>query len=388
MFNLWDRTYVQTFNQRNIFDSKTILADSNWARVVFGPESFRGGELIAQEWDLTDVLDKHYGGQLGSMFVELMSDRASKWSIVVNPRDYYKLLAHYLKELQYTYKFSDEDLHTLAFSFMYNNFYYSGDTEFVDGFVAKTYQDIMKRVFEEYTPVGILDLLDPSSLPTEITYFLLERDIIAEEVVIPKLKNAAKMVISRLWSVHNNDFSEWLILDTQHFLNLMKSPETAEVTTADFAFTDMFNMINVDPYLNSMFFSKFPFTTSVGDWDSDPNFKVTASRLIGAWEGLADYLVQRGIDQQWAEVRHSQYAEIILRYEYVKSTCAAVKYILQLDGAPETLDKPVLDMLGYDILSECFDTKYNKTLMLITFRGMSTTFKGFAEDAFKDQDRQ
>ena len=383
MFNMWDRTYVHQFNQRQIFDSKTILADSQWSKVMFDPSSFRdGGKLVHQEWDLDDVVHKFYDDQYSSLLIELLSMSPDKCSIVVNTNDYYKLLAYYLKEVQYTFKLSTDDLNTVAFSFMYNNFYYSGDQTFVDGFVSGVFQETMKRIFNEYTPVGVLDLVDPSRLPTELTYFLAERSLITEAAIQSKLVNAAKLVISRLWQVHKNDFSEWLVLDTKYFLNLLKSPSTPEVVVDDFSFTDMFSMISADEYLNSMFFSAFPFFSSTATWDSDPNFKVTANRLVSAWEGLADYLVQRGIDETWSTLRHSQYAEIILRYEYVKGTCTAVRYILGLEGAPETLDTPVLDLLGYDVLSECFDSKYNKTLLLITFRGTSDTFKGFITAAF------
>jgi len=379
---MWNRTYVQTFNQRSVFDSKTILADSAWSKVVFGPDSFKGGELVAQELSLDEVVNIHYNGQISDLFIELLSDKDSKWAIVVGYVDYYKLLAYYLKELQHTFSLSDENLHLLAFTFMYNNFYYSGDQGFVDGFVSKKFQAIMTQVFTEYTAVGVLDMLDHSSFPTEVAYFLLEKGIIPDEAVHEKLVTIAKMVVARLWQVHLNDYSEWLILDTQYFLNMLKSPATADVSATEFTFTDMFNMIHSDEYLNSMFFTEFPFFSSMDTWDSDPNFKVTASRLVGTWERLADYLVQRGIDEEWAKLRHVQYAEIILNYESIKSTCAALKYILQLDGAPETLDTPVLDMLGYDTLSECFNTKYNKTLLLVAMKGMSPAFEGFIVDAF------
>lgn len=385
MFNMWNRTYVQTFNQRSIFGSKTILADHSWSKVVFGEDNFKdGGELIAQEWDLDDVVNKKYDGQYSNLLIEMMSDKDSKWAVVVTPNDYYKMLAYYLKELQHSFKLTDFDLHTIAYTFMYNNFYYGSDQAFVDGFVSQVFQQIMKNVFRDYTPVGVLDMLDASALPTEIAYMLVHRDLIPETAIQPKLVNAAKMIITRLWQVHLNDFSEWLILDTKQFLNLMKSPTTAEVVTDDFSMPDMLNMMASDEYLSSMFFTSFPFYSAPSNWETDDNFRVEANRLLGAWEGLANYLVQRGIDSTWAELRHSQYAEIILRYEYVVGTVAAVRFILQLDGAPEHLDKPVLDMLGYDILSECFDSKYNKTLLLVTLRGMSDTYKGFIENAFKE----
>lgn len=382
MFNTWDRTYVQTFNQRTIFDSKTILASKQWSKVMFAEGAFKDdGELMHQEWDIDDVVTKHYDGSYSKFMASVLAENV-KWAIVVEPLDYYKLLAYYLKEVQATFKLTDKDLHTLAFSYAYNNFYYSGDQTFVDGFVTEEFLNMMRTVFDTYEPVGVLNEVSPSRLPTELAYFLAERKLIAEVAIRPKLVNAAKMVISRLWQVHKNDFSEWLVLDTQYFLNLLKKPTTPEVVTSDFSFAEMFAMISNDEYLNSMFFSSFPFFSSTSTWETDPNFKVTASRLISAWEGLADYLMQRGIDESWSELRHSQYAEIILRYEYVKGTCAAVRYILELDNAPDEIDKPILDMLGYDILSECFDNKYNKTLLLLTFRGMSQTFEGFIERAF------
>ncbi len=384
MFNMWKRTYVQTFNQRNFYDTNTLLADANWANVIMPDTLFRdGGALIHQTWSLDDLVNTAYSGQYSNLLVELLTESDKKWAIVVQHNDYYKLLAYYLKELQFAFKLPDEDLHMLAFSYMYNNFYYSNDQLFTDGFVGQTFQTIMRNVFTVYQPVGVLRGIAPVDLPTEVGYFLIKRGLVSEDLMKDKFVNAAKMVVSRLWQVHKNDFSEWLILDTQHFLNALKSPSTPEVVTDEFSFVDMFNLIASDDYLNSMFFTSFPFFSSPATWDSDPNFKITASRLVNAWEGLADYLVERGIDAEWAELRHSQYAEIILRYDYVKGTCKAVKYLLGLEGAVEELDQPVIDLLGYDLLSECFDTKYNKTLLLLTLRGMSNTYKQFIQSAFE-----
>lgn len=385
MFNIWKRTYVQLFSQRNIFDTKTIVADSAWSTVILPETAFTpGGYLVHQENSLKTLVAKQYDGQISQLFIELQSMSDSKVSLVVGYDDYHQLLAYYLKELQYTYKFSDADLHMIAYSYIYNNFYYSADQNFVDGFVGQKQQDIMKKVFAEYTPTGVLDLIAPVDLPTEIGYFLLKRELVEEHALDANFTNVAKLVVSRLWSVHFNDFSEWLILDTPHFLNMLKSPESAEVNTAEFSFPDMLNFMKTDPYLNAMFFSSINFFGPEADWDTDPNFKITASRVVASWKGLADYLVQRGIDAEWAELRHSQYAEIILRYEYVNNTCQALQYILDLDGAPETIDKPLIDMLGYDVLSECMNSKYNKTLLLLTLRGMSSTFQGFISDAFAE----
>ncbi|MNL13086.1 hypothetical protein D3C87_1339770 [compost metagenome] len=385
MFNLWKRTYVQLFSQRNIFDTKSIVADSQWSKIILPETIFTAnGSLVHQENSLKTLIDKQYDGQIGQMFTELLTDSDEKWSIVVGYDDYHQLLAYYLKELQHTYKFTDADLHLLAYSYIYNNFYYSKDQNFVDGFVGQTQQDAMKKVFAEYTPTGVLDLIAPGDLPTEIGYFLVSRKLVSEDALQENFVNVAKLVVSRLWSVHFNDFSEWLILDTPHFLNMLKAPESAEVNTAEFSFPDMLNFMKTDPYLNAMFFSSINFFGPEADWDTDPNFKVTASRVVAAWKGLADYLVQRGIDADWAQLRHSQYAEIILRYEYVNNTCQALQYILQLDGAPETVDKPLVEMLGYDVLSECMNSKYNKTLLLLTLRGMSSTFQGFITDAFAE----
>lgn len=385
MFNLWKRTYVQTFSQRNIFDTKAIVADSAWSTVILPPTAFTGtGSLVHQENSLKTLVAKQYDGQIGQLFTELLTDSDGKWAIVVGYDDYHQLLAYYLKELQHTYKFSDADLHLLAYSYIYNNFYYSGDQNFVDGFVGQVEQELMKKVFAEYTPSGVLDLISPVDLPTEIGYFLIKRGLIQEDVLEANFVNVAKLVVSRLWSVHFNDFSEWLILDTPHFLNMLKSPESAEVNTSEFSFPDMLNFMKTDPYLNAMFFSSINFFGPEADWDTDPNFRITASRVVAAWKGLADYLVQRGIDTDWAQLRHSQYAEIILRYEYVNSTCQALQYILKLDGAPDAIDQPLIDMLGYDVLSECMNSKYNKTLLLLTLRGMSSTFQGFINDAFAE----
>lgn len=384
MFNLWKRTYVQLFSQRNIFDTKAIVADNTWSSVILPQTLFTSGGLIHQENSLKALVDRQYDGQIGQLFTELLSDASGKWSVVVDHDDYYVLLAYYLKELQHTYKFSDADLHLIAYSYMYNNFYYSADQSFVDGFVGQVQQDAMKKVFKEYTPTGVLDLVDPVDLPTEIGYFLVVRGLVKESALAANFTNIAKLVVSRLWSVHFNDFSEWLILDTPHFLNMLKSPESAEVNTAEFSFPDMLNFMKTDPYLNAMFFSSISFFGPEADWDTDPNFKITASRVVAAWKGLADYLVQRGIDADWAQLRHSQYAEIILRYEYVNSTCLALQYILGLEGAPETIDKPLIEMLGYDVLSECMNSKYNKTLLLLTLRGLSSTFQGFITDAFAE----
>lgn len=385
MFNLWKRTYVQLFSQRNIFDTKAIVADSAWSSVILPDTAFTGGgSLVHQEHSLDALVSKQYNNQIGELFTELLTDSECKWSIVVGYEDYHKLLAYYLKELQYTYKFSDADLHMLAYSYIYNNFYYSHDQNYVDGFVGQTQQNIIKQIFKEHTPTGVLDLIAPVDLPTEIGYFLVVRGLVKEEELAANFTTVAKLVVSRLWSVHFNDFSEWLILDTPHFLNMLKSPETAEVNTAEFSFPDMLNFMKTDPYLNAMFFSAINFFGPEADWDSDPNFKHTASRVVASWKGLANYLVQRGIDADWAKLRHDHYAEIILRYEYVNDTCEAVQYILQLDGAPETINKPLVEMLGYDVLSECMNSKYNKTLLLLTLRGMSSTFQGFITDAFAE----
>lgn len=383
MFNMWNRTYVQSFNQRQIFDSKAILADSQWASVVFIDSMFNdGGSLVHQEWNIDDVVEKHYDKSYGNFLKCIMADRADKWAIVVTPLGYYKLLAHYLKEIQYTFKLSNEDMYAAAFSYMYNNFYYSGDQQFVEGFVDNSFRDVIRLVFDTYTPIGVFDDIDPDILPTELTYFLVSRKLIPESAVEPKLVNAAKLVLSRLWQVHRKDFSDWLVLDTPLFLNILKKPETPTVVESDFSLTDMFNFVKSDEYLNSMLFTSFPFFSSPESWDSDPNFKTTASRMVGAWEGIADYLIERGSDSSWLDLRHKHYTEVALRRDYIKSTCEALRYILKLDGAPDTLDKPILDMIGYDLLTECFNVKYNKTLLLLTFKTPAATFAGFIDDAF------
>lgn len=384
MFNLWNRTYVQLFSQRNVFDTKCVLAADEWAAVVFTPTMFNSGELVHQEKSLDAVIEKYYDNQVSNFLGELATDRASKWSIVVGYDDYYKLLGYFLKEVQHTFKISDADLHMIAYSYLYNNFYYGNDQSFVDGFVGQYHLEIVKQVFLTYTPTGVLDPIPAVELPTEIGYFLANRNLIEESQLADNFTNVAKLVVNRLWQVHYNDFSEWLILDTPHFLNMLKCDDTPAVLTNDFSFHDMFNFVKADPQLNAMFFSTVSYTSASTDWDNDPNYKVTASCVVGAWQHLADYLVARGIDADWAELRHSQYAEIILRYEYVSNTCKAVQYILQLDGAPESLDQPIIDMLGYDILSECMNSKYNKTLLLLTLRGMSSTFEGFITTAFAE----
>lgn len=385
MFNMWKRTYVHTFNQRNIYDANVLLADQSLWTTLFPETMFRdGGQIVQQEPSIDALVNDVYSGQYSNLLVELASDSEKKWSIVVQHDDYYKLLAHYLVELQFTYKFSDEDLQLLAFTYMYNNFYYSGDQQFVNGFVSQTFQRTMKNVFLTYKPVGALAAMKPADLPTEIGYFLAKRDLVTEDLLKPKFVNAAKMVIARLRQVHLNDFSEWLILDTRYFLNALKDPNTPEIVADEFSFTDMFSLVASDDYLNSMFFTSFPFFSSSASWDTDPNFKVTAARLINSWESLADYLVERGLDDDWAQLRHSDYAELVIRHEYVKKTCKAVRYILELPGAVESLDEPIIDMLGYDLLSECFDTKYNKTLLLVSLRGMSPTYQGFVKAAFGD----
>ena len=226
MFNLWKRTYVQLFTQRNIFDTKAIVADSAWSTVILPETAFTGsGGLVHQENSLKTLVAKQYNGQIGELFTELLTDSEGKWSIVVGYDDYHKLLAYYLKELQHTYKFSDADLHMLAYSYIYNNFYYSHDQNYVDGFVGQTQQDIIKQIFNEYTSTGVLDLIAPVDLPTEIGYFLAVRGLVKEEDLAANFTTVAKLVVSRLWSVHFNDFSEWLILDTPHFLNMLKAPD-------------------------------------------------------------------------------------------------------------------------------------------------------------------
>lgn len=383
MFNLWKRSYVHTFNQRNAFDSKTIMADAAYANTMFIQENFYdGGSLVHQGSGIDEIINKHYGGKVANLFVKLRGQSDTKWAVVVNHEDYYYLLACYLKELQHSFKFGDDDLHLLAFSFAYDNFYYANDARFVDGFVNGAYLGLMKAVFETYQPSGVLDLVKVVDLPTEIGYFLVKRDIVPEADIHANFVNAAKMIVTRLWQVHFNDFSEWLVLDTKHFLNMMKSSTSPEVTSDTITFDEMQAYIQADPYLKSMFFQAFPFFTSNANWTDDPNFKVTASRIVTAWQKLADYLVARGLDADWAKLRHSQYTEIILRYDYVKTNCDVVKYLLELDDAPEALDRPIIDMMGYDILSECMDNKYNKTLLLLTLRGMSPSFQGFVDKAF------
>lgn len=385
MFNLWKRTYVHQMSQRNIFDTKAVIADKEWAGVIFPPTMFAGGELVRQEQSINAVITKYYDGQVADFFSALIGDSDSKWSIVVGHDDYYKLLAYFLKELQHTYGFTDAELHMIAYSYLYNNFYYSGDQSFVDGFIGQTHLDIVKEVFATYEPTGILAPLEPVDLPTEIGYFLANRGYVEEAKLADNFSTVAKLVVNRLWQVHFNDFSEWLILDTPHFLNMLKSDATPTVLTDEFSFHDMLNFMKADPYLNAMFFSTVTYTGGTTDWDTNPDYKITASRVVAAWQKLADYLVARGIDADWAELRHSQYAEIILRYEYVSNTCKAIQFILGLDGAPETLDQPIIEMLGYDVLSECMNSKYNKTLLLLTLRGMSKTFEGFITTAFEEQ---
>ena len=383
MFNMWKRTYVHTLGQRSIYDAQVIVAESGMWNTLIPDTMFKeGGKLVYQEPSIDALVNEKFSGQYSNLMVELAADSEQKWSIVVQHDDYYKLLAHYLVELQFTYKISDDDLRLLAFTYMYNNFYYSGDQQFVSGFVGQTFQRTMNNVFLTYKPVGALAAMKPADLPTEIGYFLVKRGIVKEDLLEPKFVNAAKMVVSRLRQVHLNDFSEWLILDTRYFLNALKDPNTPEITADEFSFTDMFNLIASDDYLNSMFFTSFPFYSSNSSWDADPNFKVTAARLVNAWESLADYLVERGLDDDWAQLRHSDYAELVIRHEYVKKTCKAVRYILKLPNAVEALDEPIIDMLGYDLLSECFDTKYNKTLLLVSLRGMSPAYEGFVKAAF------
>lgn len=386
MFNLWKRTYVHQMSQRNIFETKAVIADKEWAGVIFPSTMFAGGELVHQEQTIDAVITKYYDGQVANFFNALIGDSEAKWSIVVSHDDYYKLLAYFLKELQHTYQFTDAELHMIAYSYLYNNFYYSGDQSFVDGFIGQAHLDIIKEVFATYEPTGILAPLDPVDLPTEIGYFLANRDYVEEAKLAANFDTVAKLVVNRLWQVHFNDFSEWLILDTPHFLNMLKSDATPTVLTDEFSFHDMLNFMKADPYLNAMFFSTVTYTGGSTDWDTNPDYKITASRVVAAWQKLADYLVARGIDADWAELRHSQYAEIILRYEYVSNTCKAIQFILGLDGAPETLDQPIIEMLGYDVLSECMNSKYNKTLLLLTLRGMSKTFENFITTAFEEQD--
>jgi hypothetical protein len=386
MFNLWNRSYVHTFNQRSIFESKTILADAEYDGVVFLPSEFtNGGQMVYRDTDLNSLLDTYFNGNVGNLFSTLLSDRNSKWSIVLKHRDYYYLLGCYLKELQYSYKLSDDTVKTLAFTYLYDNFYYTNDALFADGFVAGSYSDVLKAAFSEHQATGVLDLITPTELPTEIGYFLMSEGILTESDLHDNFVHAAKMVVARLWDIHRNDFSEWMVLDTKHFLNMMKADDTAEVLSDDFSLSEMLSFVQSDRYLKNMFFQPFDFSTSNATWINSPNFKATASRLVLAWERLADYLVERGLDSEWASLRHADHSETLIRQEYVKKTCAAVKYLLELDGAPEMLEAPVSEMLGYDILSECMDKKYNKTLMLFALRGCSPAFASFIKQAFGEQ---
>lgn len=386
MYNLWKRSYVQTFEQRPVFESKTILADSTFEGVVVGEDLFvNGGKLAYRGVGIDEVLNTHFAGSMSNLFATMLADSDSKWAVAVDHDDYYYVLAHYLKELQHTYKLTDPQLYTLAHSFLYDNFYYSNDAKFVDGFVSGAFASLMSAVFNSYTPTGVLDLIKPVDLPTEIGYFLIKQGIITEQDVHANFVNAAKMIVARLWQVHLNDFSEWLVLDTKHFLNMMKAEDTPAVVADDISFADMLAFMKADKYLNAMFFQSFPFFSSSAGWENDANFKVTASRIVNAWQKLADYLIARGLDAEWAQLRHSQYTEIILRYDYVKTNCDAVKYLLKLDDAPETLPAPLIDMLGYDVLSECMDSKYNKTLLLLTLRGSSPTFQSFVDTSFGAQ---
>lgn len=93
MFNLWKRTYVQLFSQRNIFDTKAIVADSAWSSVILPDTAFTGGgSLVHQEHSLDALVSKQYNNQIGELFTELLTDSECKWSIVVGYEDYHKLL--------------------------------------------------------------------------------------------------------------------------------------------------------------------------------------------------------------------------------------------------------------------------------------------------------
>lgn len=382
---MWNRSYVHLFDQRNVFSSKTVLADPEYADVIFLDQDFApGGEMVAKASTLQAALDDKFEGKISNLFATMLSSKNDKWALALTHHDYYRVLACYLKEIQHTYKLTDSDLHTLAFTYMYDNFYYSNDTLFRSGFSNNAYRDVMVASFADYSPTGVLDLLSPNELPSEIGYFLVGLGLIDEMDIWDSYVNAAKLVIRRLWDIHQNDSSEWLILDTKIFLNMMKADETPAVESDDFTLEEMMAYINGDRYLSAMFNQPFDFHGSASNWSDVPNFNDTASRLVASWERLAQYLVDRGLDAEWAKIRHSQYEETKLRYDYVMNTCTAVRYLLKLDNAPEKLDRPIRELLGYDIVSECMGRKYNTTLLLFALRGASPTFKKFITTAFGD----
>lgn len=416
MFNLWKRVYVHTFNQYNIQGANVIMADPQYATVIFPSDTFN---IVCQEQSLQTVLDRHYDGKVENLLGTLLNDGDKKWSIVVNTADYYYLLACYLKELQHRFKLSDGDVHKLAFSYAYDNFYYGSDPSFVDGFVNKTFQHILNSVFKTYKPTGILDILPVDALPTEMGYFLLTRDLATEKQLLSKFRNVARLVVARLQEAHYNDFSEWCVLNTRQFLNLLRTNDSPEVLSTDFTFDEMMSYIRSDRYLNSMVFDPVYLSNPGTDWNSEKVI-VTASRIIDTWEKLFLFQhvselrrAQAGDDRaarrarryednvndstslaenlQWlkeiseanADGSMKQHTDLAIRYERVKGICDAIKYLLKLKDAPEHLDKPLIKLLGYDILSEAMNDKYNKTLLLVALNPVSRSFQNFIDDAFK-----
>lgn len=385
MFNLWNRSYVHTFAERYVFESTTILADPEYAHVVFMDNNFgNGGKLLHQSSNIQTILDDRYSGVVGNLFAAMLTNADDKWSIAVKHEDYHYLLACYMKELQFALGFSDEDLHLLTFSYLYDNFYYTLDAKFVEGFVSGEFQEMVKRHWSSYVPTGVLKVVDPESLPTEIAYFLVKRGIIKEEQISGKFAAVAKLVIAKLGDVHHNDFSEWLVLDTKHFLNMFRSDDTPAVETDNFSLQEMLAYIKGDRYLNTMFFRPYILEEDATNWETNPSFKAHASRLITMWERLADYVVQRGADATWIKARAADYAETAAEYSEIKNACQAVRYILKLDNAPETVDEPLVDMLGYETIVDSLNTKYNKSILLMAMHGSSETFAGFARTAFED----
>ena len=383
MFNLWKRTYCQVFDGHVQFNSKMVMIDEEYAGVMFIDQQFYdGGELQHHYDSLGHMLSELYDGSMSAFLEALKANDNDRTAIVCSHATYYAILACYLKELQFSYKLTDGEVAELAFSFIYDNFYYSNDVRFRDGFTTGSFADVLNAMLADYEPIGILDDIAPVDLPTEIGYFLVMRGKLDESQIHDKFINAAKMIVKRLSDVHRNDFSEWMLLDTRHFLNMMKCESSPEVLTDTISQDDQMQFIQADPYLRAMFYTPFPFETTTRGWEDSAQFKVAASQIIGAWRKLANYLVERGLDAEWAKFRHSHYTEIILRHDYVTQHCDIVSHLLQLDNAPTQIEGRIIDNLSYDILSECMDARYNKTLMLFTLRGKSPTIQGFINNTF------
>lgn len=422
MFNMWQRIYVHTFDQRAGFDSKMILADAQYKGIVIAPDNYYdGGEMVHRADNIAQLLTEHYDGEMTNLFARLLNEDG-KWAIVVQPADYYFILGCYLKELQHSFGISDDDIQLMAMSFPYDNFYYSSDATFVDGFMEGTFQRLLKSAMDGHTPTGVLSLIPVTSLPTELGYFLLSRGLVEERQLHDKFVNAARLVVERRQQTHDNDMSEWCVQNTRQFLNLLRAPDSPEVLAADFGFSDFAEMIKRDSGLSSHLVNYIALCNPGTNWSSVAA-KTTAAHVMEVWERMSLYQqvaelwhaqvgddraarqsrrfvdceldsanIQRNLDWLHSAIEtdtnglSAQYADTIAHHERVKSVCDAVKFLLDLRGAPEQLDAPIISLLGYDILSEAMNEKYNKTMLLMAINTPSSAFVRFATEFFGPQD--